>query len=165
MSWLWLLLALTAAQRFVELALAARNTRRLLAAGAVEYGRGHYPLFVALHAGWLAAMALLIPADQAPVWPLVGVYLVLQAGRLWVIASLGRFWTTRVISLGSAPLVRRGPYRWLRHPNYVIVVLELATLPLAFGAWRIALGVSVLNGLLLWQRLRVEQQALAGRPG
>lgn len=165
MSWLWLLLAVTAGQRLAELALAARNTRRLKAAGGIEHGRRHYPLFVLLHAGWLAAMALATPADRPPVWPLIGLYLLLQAGRIWVIASLGRFWTTRVISLPSAPLVGRGPYRWLAHPNYLIVALEIATLPLAFGAWRIAAAFSVLNALLLAHRLRVERRALAGRPG
>lgn len=165
MSWLWLLLALTAAQRLAELALAARNTRRLRAAGGIEHGRGHYPLFVLLHLAWLAAMALLIPPDRAPMWPLVGLYLVLQALRVWVIASLGRFWTTRVITLPGAPLVRRGPYRWLKHPNYAVVALEIAVLPLAFGAWQIALLFSALNAALLAHRLRVETRALAGRAG
>lgn len=163
MSWLWLFLGLTAAQRLGELALARRNTRRLIAAGAVEHGRGHYPLFVLLHAGWLAAMALAIPPQQPPVWPLLALYLVLQGLRAWAIASLGRFWTTRVITLPAAPLVRHGPYRWLRHPNYWIVAAEIATLPLAFGAWRIALAFSVLNALLLGHRIRVENRALAAR--
>lgn len=161
MSWLWLMLGLTAAQRLGELALARRNTRRLISQGAVEHGRGHYPLLVALHLGWLAAMALWVPADTPPLWPLLGLYVVLQALRVWVIASLGRFWTTRVITLPGAPLVQRGPYRWFRHPNYAVVVLEIAVLPLAFGAWQIALVFSALNAALLAHRIRVETRALA----
>src|SRR3546814_11979916 len=117
MSILWITLALVAAQRLAELAYARRNTRRLLAAGAEENGAGHYPLLVGLHALWLLSLALFVPADQPPDWLLLGVFAALQAVRLWALASLGRFWTTRAIPLPGAPLVPRGPYHFLRPPN------------------------------------------------
>jgi methyltransferase len=156
-------LGLVALQRLAELALAAHNTRRLKARGALEVGQSHYPLIVLLHAAWLVALALLVPAATRPFWPLLALFTALQAGRVWVIASLGHYWTTRIITLPDAPLVRRGPYRYLRHPNYLIVALEIAVLPLAFGAIGIAIVFSLLNGAMLWHRLRVETQALAGR--
>ena len=158
----WLVL-LVAAQRLTEVAWARRNERRLRASGGVEIGARHYPLFFALHGSWLAALWLLVPADAPVVGPLLVLFALLQAARLWVIASLGRYWTTRVISIPNAPLVRQGPYRWLRHPNYLVVAGEIAVLPLAFGAWQIALVFSTLNGLLLWHRIRVEAAALAPR--
>jgi len=89
---------------------------------------------------------------------------VLQGLRVWVLATLGRYWTTRIITLPGAPLVRRGPYRWLRHPNYVVVAGEIAVLPLAFGAWQIAVVFSLANALVLWIRIRSEERALATRP-
>jgi methyltransferase len=154
---------LVALQRLGELAYARHNSRRLIAAGGHEFGACHYPLLVLLHASWLLALLLAVPPEAAVNWPLLALFALLQAGRLWVIASLGRFWTTRIISLPNAPLVRRGPYRFLRHPNYLIVVLEIAVLPLAFGAWRIALALSLLNLALLAWRMRVENAALAPR--
>ncbi|MBK8210138.1 MAG: hypothetical protein IPK78_09315 [Rhodospirillales bacterium] len=157
------LVLLVLLQRLAEVAWARRNEQRLRAQGGIEAGAGHYPLFFLLHASWLSALALLVPADAPVSWPLLVVFALLQAARLWVIASLGRFWTTRVITLPGAPLVRRGPYLWLRHPNYLIVAGEIAVLPLAFGAWEIALVFSLMNALLLRHRIRIEQQALADR--
>ncbi|CAO3432557.1 isoprenylcysteine carboxyl methyltransferase family protein [Azospirillum endophyticum] len=164
-GWPQIILLAVAAQRLLELVIARRNTTRLLADGAREVGAGHYPLFVALHAGWLLALVLLVPAD-APVngW-LLGLFLLLQAGRVWVIATLGRFWTTRIITLDGAPLVRRGPFRWVRHPNYLVVAGELAVLPLVFGEVWIALAATLLNIPLTLHRIRVEEQALSGRGG
>lgn len=153
---------LVAAQRLGELAYARRNTKRLLAAGGVEHGAGHYPLIVALHGGWLVALFALVPPEAPADWRLLACYGLLQLGRLWVIASLGARWTTRVITLPGAPLVRRGPYRFLRHPNYLIVALEIPLLPLAFGAWQMALGFGLANLALLAHRIRVEDRALAG---
>ncbi|MEQ8228628.1 MAG: isoprenylcysteine carboxylmethyltransferase family protein [Rhodospirillales bacterium] len=160
---LWIVLALVALSRLVELIHARRNTARLLDQGGIEHGRAHYPLIVALHAGWLAVLAVIIPPDTPPdrVW--LSAFIALQAARVWVIVSLGPYWTTRVISLPGAPLIRRGPYRFLRHPNYLVVVGEIAVLPLAFGAWETALVFSALNGLILMHRIRVEQAALAPR--
>jgi methyltransferase len=162
-SVLWIVLVLVAAQRLGELAYAARNTRRLLARGAVEIGRAHYPLFILLHGGWLVAIAVLVPASAAPVWPLLALFVLLQAGRLWVVGTLGPYWTTRIITLPGAPLVARGPYRFVRHPNYLVVIGEIAVLPLAFGAWRLALVFSVLNAALLTWRIRIENGVLAAR--
>jgi methyltransferase len=163
MSWLHLVLGLVALQRLAELVWSRRNERRLREAGATEVGRGHYPFFVLLHAGWLAAMLLLIPPETVPDPFLLAAYVGLQGLRLWTMAALGRFWTTRILTLPEAPLVRRGPYRWLRHPNYLVVTAEIALLPLAFGAVAIALIFSAANLILLTVRIRVEEAALAPR--
>lgn len=163
MSWVYLIVGLVALQRLGELAYAKRNEKRLRARGGVEHGAGHYPAIVGLHAAWLAAIMVLVP-PQAPVsLPLLGLFLALQAARLWVLWALGEHWTTRVIAVPGAPLVRRGPYRWLRHPNYAVVAGEIAVLPLMFGEWRVALGFSIANAALLWHRIRVEEAALAER--
>jgi methyltransferase len=160
LSTLYVLVGLTAALRLGELAWSARNTRRLKTRGAVEAGARHYPLFVVLHGGWLLAMLLLInPATPASPW-LLGLYGLLQLARLWVIVSLSERWTTRVIVLPDEPLVRRGPYRWVRHPNYLVVVAEIAVAPLVFGAWELAVVFSGLNAALLSHRIRVENAAL-----
>ena len=160
MSVLHAALALVAAQRLAELALAARNTRLLKARGAYEIDAAVYPLFVALHLLWLLALLLLVPADAAPSWPLLAGYGLLQLARVWVVASLGERWTTRLVLLPGAPLRRRGPYRWCRHPNYLVVAAEIALLPLAFGAVGIALVFTVLNLLLLLRRVDIEDRAL-----
>ena len=154
---------LVAAQRLGEMAYGQRNARRLLAEGAVEAGAGHYPVIVLVHAGWLMTLLVVASRDPEVNWWLVGLYGLLQIGRFWVLASLGRYWTTRLISLPNAPLVRRGPYRFLRHPNYAVVMAEIAVLPLAFGAWQVALVFSVLNGAVLSWRIRIEDRTLAER--
>jgi methyltransferase len=158
--WLVLLVSL---QRLAEVAWSRRNEQRLRAAGGIEVGAAHYPAFFVLHGSWLAALWLLVPANAPVIWPLLVLFALLQAARLWVITSLGRYWTTRVITVPGAPLVKRGPYRWIKHPNYFVVAGEIAVLPLAFGAWEIAVVFSALNALLLWHRIRVEEQALAPR--
>lgn len=163
MMWLWVVLTAVAAQRLWELWLADRNTKRLLAKGAVEVGAAHYPLFILLHASWLAAIAIVTPWTMVPNLGWLGLYLLLQLGRLWVIATLGRFWTTRIITLPAAPLVRSGPYRFVRHPNYVVASLEIAVLPLAFGQVWIALAWSLANALLVAWRIRIEDRALNER--
>lgn len=157
------ILAFVVAQRLIEVAYAARNTRALMARGAIEIGRKHYPLFFLLHGAWLVAIAVSLP--QEPVIRVVplSLYVLLQFGRLWVIASLEAYWTTRIITLPGAPLVRRGPYRWLNHPNYVVVVGEIATLPLVFDLVAIAIIFSLLNAALLAWRIREENRALAPR--
>lgn len=163
MSALYAVVGFIVAQRLAELALATRNTRRLRARGAVEAGAGHYPAIVALHIAWLAAMLLAV-VPETPANPyLLAVFVALQAGRVWVIAALGERWTTRVIVLPGAPLVARGPYRWVKHPNYLIVCAEIAVVPSIFGAWWIALVFSVSNLAMLWHRIRVEDAALAER--
>jgi methyltransferase len=154
---------LVALQRLGELVLARHNTERLLRAGAREVGRRHYPLFVLLHGGWLLALFVLTPPERTISASLLTAFILLQAARVWVVASLGPYWTTRVITVPDAPLVRRGPFRWLRHPNYVVVTAEIAILPLAFGQWELALVFSLLNALLLRHRVRVENAALRER--
>lgn len=149
--------------RLAELVHARRNTQRLLARGGREVGAGHYPLFMILHGAWLAALALAISPDRLPSPTLLALFSLLMMARLWVVLSLGPYWTTRIITLPGAPLRRRGPYRFLRHPNYVIVAAEIAVLPLAFGAWELAALFSLLNGLLLRHRIRIENAALADR--
>lgn len=153
-------IALVLLQRGGELILARANTTRLLRQGAIEIDRGGYKWIVLLHAAWLAALIATVPRETAPNWPLLAVFLALQLGRAWVIASLGRRWTTRVIVLPGAPRLTAGPYRYFRHPNYAIVAAELAILPLAFAAVAIAVVFSACNALLLWHRIRLEQAAL-----
>ncbi len=153
-----LFIAVVIAQRLAELALARRNTARLLARGAREYGAGHYPLMVAQHTLWILCLAWFgRDAAVAPGW--LAVWLGLQALRVWILASLGARWTTRIIVL-DAPLVRRGPYRLMRHPNYVLVVAEIAVTPLVLGLWQIALVFSLLNAAMIWWRVRIENAAL-----
>ena len=154
---------LVALERLGELWLAGRNTRSLLAHGGIEVGQGHYPLIVALHGAWLAALLFLVPADAPVSWMALGLFIGLQPLRFWIIASLGRYWTTRVITVPNVPVIRRGPYRFVRHPNYLVVTAEIALLPLAFGAWQIAAVFSILNAALLAWRIRVEEQMLAAR--
>lgn len=164
MDWAALILGLVTAQRLGELVLARRNTRRLLAQGGYEVGAAHYPLIVALHAAWLVGLWYLAvyraPAgrDIDLLW--LALFIVLQLGRLWVIASLGGRWTTRIIVLRGAPLVRRGPYRFLSHPNYWVVAGELLVLPLVFGLAGYGLVFTLLNAAVMWIRIRAEAAAL-----
>lgn len=158
----WIVVAL-AVLRLSELVHGRRNTKRLLAGGGVEIGRRHYPWIVALHGAWLAVLFLVIPADAAADYGLLGLFVLLQCLRVWVMVSLGRYWTTRIIAVPGAALVRSGPYRFLRHPNYLVVAGEIAVLPLAFGAWKIAVIFSILNAVLLALRIRVEDAANANR--
>lgn len=160
---IYAILVLVAAQRLAEVIYANRNTRALLARGAVEVGRSHYPLIVLLHASWLVAIAVLLPADATIHWLPLVVFGLLQLLRLWVIASLGPYWTTRIITLADAPLVRKGPYRFLRHPNYAVVVGEILLLPLAFGEYGVAILFTLLNAAVLAWRIRAEEAALATR--
>ena len=156
----YLILALVTLQRLGELMLAERNTRRLLAQGAHEVGRAHYPFIVAVHAGWLAALWWLAPANPIQAVPLL-LFLALQAARVWVVASLGQRWTTRIIILPGARLVRAGPYRWVKHPNYWVVAGEIPLLPLAFGLAGVAIVFTLLNAAVLLVRVREENRALA----
>ena len=146
-------------QRVGELALARRNTRRLLAQGAVESGRAHYPLIVAVHAAWLAGLWLLAwgrTPDLAWLWA----YGVVEALRIWTLASLGERWTTRIVTLPGAPRVRRGPYRLLPHPNYLVVAAEIAIAPMIFRLPLYAVVFSGLNAVLMCIRIPAENAAL-----
>ena len=154
------LLAYLTLQRIAELCWAGHNERALLAAGGAEYGRSHLPLIVLLHAAWLIGMWLL--AYDRPIAPLfLAIVVILQIGRFWVLATLGRRWTIRVIVLPRERLVARGPYRWLRHPNYAVVTGEIAAVPLALGLPLYALVFSILNAAVLAIRIPAENAALA----
>ena len=159
MSLSLVILALVTLQRLGELWLSNRNTRRLLAGGAHEVGASHYPLIVAVHVLWLAALWWLAPSRPIDgFW--LAVFVVLQLARIWVLSTLGRRWTTRIIILPGARLVRAGPYRWVDHPNYMIVIGEIAALPLTFGLWPVALIFSLLNAAVIAIRIREENRAL-----
>ena len=159
------IIAAVAVQRLAELVYARRNSAGLLARGGVDHGAGHYPLIMALHAAWLAALIVMVPVDAAVRWPVIALYGVVQVARYWTLVALGANWTTRIIVVPGEATVRRGPYRFVRHPNYWVVACELALLPLAVGAWQIALLISALNGVLLRHRIRVEDTALGRRTG
>jgi methyltransferase len=158
------LLIFVTLQRLGELVIARRNTQRLLAEGATEIGAGHYPLLVLLHSAWLAALWILTLTGHAVIWwPAVAGYVVVEFARVWVMASLGRYWTTRILVPRETPLVRKGPYRFLRHPNYWVVAFEIALLPLALGSWTLAFVFSLLNAAVLFWRIRIEEGSLAPR--
>ena len=153
------ILTLVTLERLVELPIAQANTKRLIAAGAFEVAPGHYPLIVALHALWLATLWWLAPGRPVSL-PLLALFGLVELGRIWVLLTLGQRWTTRIIVVPDETLVRRGPYRFLNHPNYVVVVAEIALLPLIFGLWRTAVIFSLLNAVLLILRVREENRAL-----
>ncbi len=155
-----LLLLLMAGQRLTEVMLSKRNTAKLMARGGVEYGAGHYPLMIAFHTVWLIGMAVLA-WDQPVSRPWLIVVIALQAGRMWVIQSLGERWTTRIIVLPGMPLATWGLYRYMRHPNYVIVAVEIAAVPLALGLQAYAVVFFLLNLGVLAVRIRAEDKALA----
>lgn len=169
-TWLGVYLVVLLVQRVAELLHSARNERRLRSHGAVEHGAGHYPRIVFVHALFpilLGLEVLLLGTHPGAGWPLwLALWLAAQALRYTAVGALGERWTVRIWVLPGAPLVRRGPYRLLRHPNYVAVVVELLAAPLLFGAWRTALVIGVLDLLVLRERVRAEEAALgsAGRP-
>ena len=156
------ILGLVTLQRLGELVLSRRNTERLLAQGAREAAPGHYPLIVALHAAWLVGLwylAVWRPGVGVS-WSWLALFVILQGLRVWVIATLGPRWTTRIIVLPGAPLVREGPYRFVSHPNYCIVAAEILVLPLCFGLMWYGIVFAGLNALVLWIRIRAEAAAL-----
>jgi len=159
MSAATLLLTFVTAERLGELWLAQRNTRALLAQGAYEVAPRHYPLIVLLHASWL--MGLWVYGRNNPVDPSwLALFLALQGLRIWVLATLGRHWTTRIIVLPGVPLITSGPYRFISHPNYCVVIGEIATLPLCLGLPWTALAFTLLNLMVLAIRIRAENMAL-----
>lgn len=158
----WIVLAV-ALQRIGELVLAQRNTKALLARGAVEVGAKHFPLFVILHSAWLVLLLRYGFSDPDIVWIPFGIFLAMQAARVWVLASLGPYWTTRIITLPDAPLVQKGPYKYVKHPNYIIAWVEIVTLPLAFGWLEAAIAFGIFKGALLAYRIRVEDGVLQHR--
>ena len=153
------ILAYVTLERLAELVFAGRNTKRLRAMGAREFGAGHYPLIVAVHALWIATLWVL-GTGQTPDRFWLALYVLLQAARIWVLATLGPRWTTRIIVRPGEDLVKEGPYRFLNHPNYWVVAGEIAVLPLVFGLPWVALVFTILNAAILWVRVREENRAL-----
>jgi methyltransferase len=164
-----LAVALVGVQRLVELVLARRNERRARARGAVERGRSHYLFIVALHSLWLLATLIegLLRGPELPaLWPVpLALFLLVQPLRYWALVSLGERWNTKILVVPGAKPIRRGPYKYLSHPNYVVVVVEILTFPLIFGAWVTALVFTVLNAAVLWVRVREENRALTELAG
>ena len=153
------ILAFVTAERLFELWLARRNTQALLAQGAREHGADHYPLIVGLHALWLLTLWTMAPWRAVdPFW--LALFGLLEIARVWVLSTLGRRWTTRIIVVPQAPLVTSGIYRFINHPNYWVVVGEIAVLPLVFGLPWVAIIFSILNAAVLWIRIREENRAL-----
>ncbi len=160
MNWAVIILAFVTLQRLGELVLAKRNTAKLLASGGYEIGGTHYPIIVTFHTAWILGLWWLAPA-QSVNWILIGVFAVLQALRVWVIATLGSRWTTRIIRVPGETLVARGPFRFINHPNYAVVIAEIFVLPLVFGLIWFAFIGGLINICILAWRIRVENAALA----
>jgi methyltransferase len=153
------LLTFLTVQRLAELWWAKQNEARLLAAGAIEYGHSHLPLIILLHAAWMAGLWLL--AYDRSVDPVfLTLFVILQMARFWVLVTLGRRWTIRIIAVPGEQLVARGPYRFFRHPNYAVVSGEIAVVPLALGLPIYALVFSILNAVVLTIRITAENAAL-----
>ena len=153
------LLALVTLQRLVELLVSQSNSRRLLDVGGHEVATGHYPAIVAVHAAWLITLWWLAPGRPI-ILPFLLLFILIEAGRVWVLSTLGRRWTTRIIVVPGETLVASGPYRFVNHPNYLVVAGEAAVLPLVFGLWQVALIFSALNAAVLAVRIRAENRAL-----
>ncbi|MEO1067087.1 MAG: isoprenylcysteine carboxylmethyltransferase family protein [Pseudomonadota bacterium] len=147
------------AQRLVELWIAQRNTHRLLARGAQEHAPDHYKLIVAVHALWIFAIVV-FGFDQAISWAWLAIYAGLQLFRLWILMSLGERWTTKIIILDE-PLVAKGPYQYIKHPNYVLVIAEIIAAPMVLGLTWVAIVFTILNALVLAIRIPAENRALA----
>lgn len=150
-------------QRGLEELYARHNTRRLLRQGAYEVGRDYYPVVATSHLAWIAALTFLVPAHTPAHLPLLLAFLALQPLRYWIIATLGPYWTHRIITLPGAPVVARGPYRLVRHPNYAVTLAETLLLPLAFGQVALGLIFAVVWGAVLHYKVALEDGALAAR--
>jgi methyltransferase len=159
-----IILTLVTLQRLGELVLARRNTEKLKARGAIEIGAKHYPLVVSVHAAWLIALWV-FGRDQDVNLGLLAIFILLQALRVWILATLGSRWTTRIIVLRGEPLITSGPYRYFSHPNYAVVCGEIAVLPLALHLPAVAIVFSLLNAAVLVIRVRAEQRALSATGG
>jgi methyltransferase len=154
-----IILLLVTLQRASELVIAKRNTAGLIAKGAVEHGASHYPVMVLLHASWLAGLWW-FGWNATIIWPFMLLYIALQAFRIWILATLGARWTTRILTVRNETLVAKGPYRFVRHPNYLLVLFEVPLLPLAFGLpWFAALYGALNIAMLAW-RISIEDQVL-----
>lgn len=162
-TWVFLVLAYLIVQRLGELVYAASNTRRLLSQGAREFGADHYHYFILLHGSWILLMVMLARPDHALNPFLLSAFFLSQILRLWTLASIGKWWTTRIISAPHFPRVKKGPYKFLSHPNYTVVIIEVAIVPMLLGLWWVAILFSVLNAILLRHRIGIENQVLTER--
>ena len=154
-----LFLGFVIVQRLGELVLAKRNTARLLERGATEHGASHYPVMVALHTCWVLALVI-FGHDQSVAISWLLVFILLQVLRVWILSSLGERWTTRIIVLRE-PLVLTGPFKWFRHPNYMLVVAEIIVGPMVLGLVWVAIVFTLLNAAMLYWRISIEERALS----
>jgi methyltransferase len=152
-------------QRGAEELYSARNTRGLLAQGGREEGHDYYPVVAVTHLAWIAAIFFLIPPEAPIAGPLLTLYLVLQVVRYWIIGTLGAYWTHRIITLEKAPIVRKGPYSWVRHPNYMVTIAETLLLPMVFGASALGAIMTAIWSAVLYYKIMLEDAALAKRRG
>ena len=158
----FIVIALVIVQRLVEVAVAKRNEKRMLAQGAYEVGASHYPYMLALHISFflfLIAEVVLLDRGISPLFP-VFLFLLVQLLRVWCLTSLGKFWNTKIIILPGANVVTKGPYLYFRHPNYIVVCTEILLLPLMFQAYFTALAFTLLNLAMLSVRIPLEEKAL-----
>jgi methyltransferase len=154
----FLFLAFIIVQRLAELVISKRNTAALMARGAREVGADHYPVMVALHSAWILCLVIFGFSQNIHIgW--LALYAVLQVLRVWILSTLGRRWTTRIIVIDE-PLVTKGPFRFIPHPNYTLVVFEIFVAPMVLGLPWVALLFTVLNAAMLYRRIRVEDAAL-----
>lgn len=165
MTFFYLLVGFVILQRLLEVAYARSNERLMKQQGAIEAGAGHYKWIVLLHVLFFVSLIVEVeirePSYESGWLFFLAVFIVAQVLRVWALASLGRFWNTKILVLPGATKVKSGPYRWIPHPNYVVVALEIASLPLIFGAWRTAIVFSIANALLLLLvRIPAEEKAL-----
>ena len=163
--WAQIILGYLIVQRLGELVYASANTRRLLAEGGREHGARHYPFFILLHGGWIAAIIICAEPTFYPPLIWIGLFVLSQILRFWTLASIGRWWTTRIISAPHFPRVRQGPYRFLPHPNYTVVAMEIAVIPLLLGTPWVALIFTIANAVLLRHRISLESEILKEREG
>ncbi len=151
-------------QRLIELIVASKNEKWMRSQGAFEVGADHYPVMVLMHTGFFVTLLLEVTALDRPLSPiwlvLLTIFLIAQVMRIWCLISLGKYWNTKILVLPGADVVKKGPYRWIRHPNYLIVTVELLTLPLLFGAYFTAILFTVLNLWMLSVRIPAEENAL-----
>jgi len=162
-TWVFFVFAYLVLQRLGELVYASRNTKRLLFEGAQEYGADHYHYFILLHGSWIIVMMMLAKPDQALNPYILNAFFLSQVLRFWTLASIGRWWTTRIISAPNFPRVKKGSYKFLSHPNYTVVILEIAIVPMLFGLWWAAVVFSILNAILLRHRIGIENEVLKER--
>jgi methyltransferase len=150
-------------QRGLEEIHSQRNTRGLLAAGAREADPDYYPVVAVTHVAWIASVFLRIPPTAEVFWPAAVLFVLVQPVRYWIIASLGRYWTHRIITLDHVPVIRSGPYRFMNHPNYLVTIVEVILLPLAFGDWRLAIVIGAIWIAVIGHKRTLEERAIASR--